>query len=784
MKGWIKMNNNTIEMPVLALRGITIFPGMMMHFDVKRPRSVAALEEAMKRDQRLFLAAQKMAQVEEPDPASDLYMDGNVTKIKQMIKLPSGIVRVLAEGVSRGRMVETFDDEPFLYADIETPEADTIMEASPEKEALVGAALDVVDGFFAINPNFSKEASIAIHAAKEVGALADAIGFHLISAIENKQSILANQEPVSRLKLAIKILHSEIEIARLKNEINSQVKVNIDQNQKEYYLREQLKVIQSELGDVQEMMDEADEYDERAKKLNASKEVKEKLAKEIKRFRRISPSSAEGAVARNYIETLLEIPWKKKTKESLDIKKAQEILDRDHYGLEKLKERVIEHLAVRQLSKGTDSPILCLVGPPGTGKTSVAQSIAKALNRKYVRISLGGVRDEAEIRGHRRTYIGAMPGRLVSALRQADTANPLILLDELDKMSSDFRGDPGAAMLEVLDSEQNSKFRDHYVEVPVDLSDVLFIATANDVRTIPSPLLDRLEMIPIHSYTENEKLHIAKEYLVDKQLEKHGMTADQFKISDKALSTVINCYTKEAGVRNLERRLGELCRKAAKEVLMNNKKRVQVGENNLKKYLGIPLYRTSELPEAPQVGIARGLAWTSVGGDTLSIEVNVMDGKGQFEITGQIGDVMKESAKAAISYIRSKADELDVPDDFYKTKDIHIHIPEGAVPKDGPSAGITMATAMISALSGVPVCHEVAMTGEITLRGRVLPIGGLKEKLLAAKRLGIKKVLVPCDNERDVEKISKEITSGLEIVYVQSMDDVMPHALVKEGEEK
>lgn len=773
------MERDTVTIPVLALRGINLFPKMMMHFDVKRVKSIASLDEAMKHEQKIFLVAQKKAHIEEPDPKMDLFMDGMIAKIKQMVKLPNNTVRVLVEGEKRAQLIEIIENETYLVGQVEVFDEDDSFIDPIEKEALLSAAREVVDIYLQINPNFSKEAIKTVHEADGVGALADAIAFHLVIALENKQSILANYDPISRLKLAIRIVHAEIEITKLKNDINHQVKLKIDQNQKEYFLREQMKVIQSELGENQEVTEEAQEYEAKAQKMNAPKEVKEKLLKEIKRFKKISPASSEGTVSRNYIETLLEMPWRKKTKEALDIIKAQEILDHDHYGLEKVKERVIEHLAVRQLSKGTDSPILCLVGPPGTGKTSIAKSIATALNRKYARISLGGVRDEAEIRGHRKTYIGAMPGRLVNALKQAESSNPLILLDEIDKMSNDFRGDPSSALLEVLDSEQNSKFRDHYVEVPVDLSDVLFIATANDARTIPRPLLDRMELIQINSYTENEKIHIAKNYLIPKQLEKHGLTSEQLRMSDKAIDTIITYYTKEAGVRHLERRIGEICRKAAKEVLTNKRKKIQISETNVKHYLGMAVFRYDELPEEPQIGIARGLAWTSVGGDTLSIEVNVMNGKGTFEITGQIGDVMKESAKAAISYIRSRAELLNIPKEFYKEKDIHIHIPEGAVPKDGPSAGITMATAMISALTEEAVCHELAMTGEITLRGRVLPIGGIKEKLLAAKRVGIKKVLVPYDNQRDVDKISKEITSGLEIVFVKSMDEVITHALIK-----
>lgn len=768
-----------IMLPVLALRGINLFPDMVMHFDVKREKSIEALENAMQKNQMVFLVAQKEAHLEEPNAKEDLYEYGAVAKIKQMIKLPKNIVRVLVVGEKRGKILDIAQEEPYIIAQIELLDQEGQVIDEIEQRAILSMAKETIEEFYKLNPKFAKETIDNIMKVEDVGKLADIIGYNLIGSLDNKQSLLAEADPIGRLKLAITILNAEIEVSKIKKDINDQVKSKLDKNQKDYFLREQIKVIQSELGENQSIEEELEEYLQRIKAIEASEEVIQRLEKEINRLKKIPLGSAEATVSRNYIETLLDMPWQKKTPESKDLQKAEAILDEDHYGLEKVKERVLEHLAVRQLSEKTDSPIICLVGPPGTGKTSIAKSIARALNRQYSRISLGGVRDEAEIRGHRKTYVGAMPGRIVNALKYAGTSNPLILLDEIDKMTSDFRGDPSSALLEVLDGEQNNKFRDHFIEVPVDLSDVLFIATANSVRNIPKPLLDRLELIEVTSYTENEKVHIAKRYLIPKQEEKHGIEKGQLIISDPIISTIINEYTKEAGVRNLERKIGEICRKVARQLYTNKKVSLRITNNNLKTYLGTPTYRFDKASEKPQVGIARGLAWTEFGGDTLSIEVNVMHGKGKFELTGQLGDVMKESAKAAISYIRSQCNLIDhMPTDFYENKDIHIHIPEGAVPKDGPSAGITMAVAMISALTKRPVSHEIAMTGEITLRGRVLPIGGLKEKLLAAKRAGIKKVLVPEANRRNIAEINKEILKGLDIVYVSDMKQVLEHALI------
>lgn len=771
------MEKTIMKIPLLALRGINVLPDMIIHFDVNRKKSVNALEEAMTNQQLIFLVAQKDAKEDEPS-TDDLYKIGTISKIKQLIKLPGNIIRVLVEGLDRGEIKKFVFEDPFIMTEVENIEKTSYEINEEEKEALLRITFESLEEYSSVNPQYSIETIKNMLGIRDIGKLADSIAANISISLENKQKILGEINPVERLKTTISILKNEIELSRIKKDIQIQVKQKIDKNQKEYFLREQLKVIQTELGDKYGLGEEVEKYTKRLKSLKAPKAVKEKIEKEIGRMKKIPNGSSEGVVVRNYIECLLDLPWNKKTKESKDIKKAEEILEKDHYGLKKVKERILEHLAVRKLSSKTDSPILCLVGPPGTGKTSIAKSIAQALNRKYVRISLGGVRDEAEIRGHRRTYIGAMPGRIVNGLKQAGSSNTLMLFDEIDKMSSDFRGDPSSALLEVLDSEQNNKFRDHYIELPVDLSDVLFIATANSIQTIPRPLLDRLELIEVSSYTANEKFHIATNHLIAKQMDKHGLKEGQLKISKNALKTLIDDYTKEAGVRNLERRIGEICRKAAKEVLVNNKEYIKITEQNIQKYLGIPIYTFDRIADKSQVGVVRGLAWTAVGGDTLSIEVNTMKGTGKFELTGQLGDVMKESAKAGISYIRSKTKELNIDEDFHKNIDIHIHIPEGAVPKDGPSAGITMATAMISALTDKPVKNDVAMTGEITLRGRVLPIGGLKEKLLAAKRAGIKKVLIPKDNTKNISEVDKEITNGLEIIYVANMDEVIEEAII------
>lgn len=767
------MGEQLITMPAVALRGLSILPGMVLHFDINRPRSVASVERAMVGDQKLFLVAQRHPEVVEPEQ-SDLYQIGSIALVKQMVKLPGKVVRVLVEGLERAELISLEEEGVALMAQVapltdQEEELDHLM-----KEAMVRILKEKLEEYGKVNPKLAKEAIPGLLLATELEELLDQIAVQLPWDYTIRQAVLEQDTISSRYEVVMQTLLAEMEIFRIKKEFQDKVKANIDQNQKEYILREQMKVIRQELGE--DGISDADDYRKRVGALKADKEVKEKLFKEIERFRIMPPGSQEANVLRTYVETLLELPWKKMSKDNDDIKHAQKILNEDHYGLEKVKDRILEYLAVRTLTKKGTSPIICLVGPPGTGKTSIARSVAKALNKKYVRISLGGVRDEAEIRGHRKTYVGAMPGRIAEGMRQAGVCNPLMLLDEIDKVSSDYKGDTSSALLEVLDGEQNVKFRDHYVETPIDLSQVLFIATANTTQTIPGPLLDRMEVIEVNSYTENEKFHIAKDYLVGKQRERNGLKEDQLIFSDASLEKIIHNYTREAGVRNLERRIGDVCRKAARQFLENKKKSIRVTESNLEKYLGKEKVTFEDANEEDQIGIVRGLAWTSVGGDTLQIEVNVMPGKGNLLMTGQLGDVMKESAQTALTYIRSVCPDYQVADDYFEKHDLHIHIPEGAVPKDGPSAGITMATAMLSAVTGRPVLAKVAMTGEITLRGRVLPIGGLKEKILAARMAHIKKVLVPDKNRPDMAELSKEITRGLEIVYVKSMEDVIPEA--------
>ena len=772
------MDNEIKSLPMVALRGMTIMPEMVVHFDVSRQRSIAAIQEAMTEEQKIFLTAQKSIDTENPG-IDDVYEIGTVGTIKQIIKLPKHIVRVLVAGETRGRLKEIEFADPYLRANIEIiDESDQDTPDDTNSEAMERSLKDMLIEYAAKNGKMSKESVTQLLDIKGLRKLVDEIAANIPLQYTDQQEILNETDIQKRYeKLSFRLVN-EVQIMNIKEEIQKKVKERVDKHQREYILREQLKLIREELGEDSTVSD-AEEFENSLKKLKAPKEVKEKLQKEINRFKSSLNSPAESGVIRTYIETLLEMPWDKASKDNNDIEYAKKVLDEDHYGLEQVKERILEFLAVRTLTKKGDSPILCLAGPPGTGKTSIARSLARAMKKQYVRISLGGVRDEAEIRGHRKTYVGAMPGRIANGIRMAGVKNPVMLLDEIDKVSTDYKGDTFSALLEVLDSEQNSKFRDHYLEVPLDLSEVLFITTANTLQTIPRPLLDRMEVIEISSYTENEKLHIAQEHLIPKQLEKHGLTPEQLTFSKHAIWKMARNYTKEAGVRQLEREIGNVCRKAAKEILTTDRRKISVTDRNIHRFLGKEKYTYQMANPAPEVGIVRGLAWTSVGGDTLQIEVNVMPGSGDLMLTGQLGDVMKESARAGISYIRSVSSRYDIPEDFFEKHDIHVHIPEGAVPKDGPSAGITMATAMLSAVTEKKVRSDLAMTGEITLRGRVLPIGGLKEKLLAAKSAGIKTVLVPKKNTVDVEELSAEITKGLEIIPVENMDEVLGAALTE-----
>lgn len=765
-----------MNMPAVALRGLTILPGMIAHFDISRERSLRAVEEAMEQDQKIYLVTQRNVDSEEPTQ-EDLYQMGIVADIKQVVRLQNDVVRILVDGISRAALLGFTGNEKYLEAEI--CYCDSNADSLPEdlREAMLLGVREAFHRYAAVVGKISKELIRQIDQYEDLEKLIDYVTNNLPVSYELKQQVLEAEDINDRYQVIVSLLLSQVEVISIKNELQKKVKVRVDKHQKEYVLREQLGVIREELGENADS--EADEYEKKLSELDAPDYVKEKTKKEIKRFRNMSSSSSESTVERGYIETVLELPWNKMSVDNKDLDHAAQVLDDDHYGLKDVKERILEFLAVRNLTSKGESPIICLVGPPGTGKTSIARSIASALEKKYVRISLGGVRDEAEIRGHRKTYIGAMPGRIVNGLRQAGVSNPLMLLDEIDKVSSDYKGDTSAALLEVLDSEQNCRFRDHYIEMPVDLSEVLFIATANEVSGIPKPLLDRMELIEVSSYTENEKFHIAKEHLVEKQKSKNGIKKEQLTITDSALKDIIRLYTREAGVRSLERTIGKLCRKAAREIFKDSEAAVKVTKTNLKTYLGNPKYSPEKKNDHAEVGIVRGLAWTSVGGVTLEVEVNVLPGKGELVLTGKLGDVMKESAQAALSYVRSISEGYGIDAEFYTKHDIHIHIPEGAVPKDGPSAGITMATAMLSAITDRPVRADVAMTGEITLRGRVLPIGGLKEKLLAAKVIGIKTVCIPKDNEKDLEEISKEITDGMEIVPVEKFSQVEKIAFVK-----
>lgn len=783
------------RLPLVALRDLTVFPNMVLHFDVKRSCSVQAVERSMLGNRKLMVVTQREASTEAP-VIEDLYAVGTIVTVRQVSRMQGNVVRVLVEGNVRARLDELYtvgehesayfeaavtvcgekNGQPEVRQETGQPETD---EREIEQAACRSHIRELIGQYAIFHPKVGKALGFCLEELEDIGKIIDAAIMNMPLATTEKQRVLEAVDVAERYRIAADLIYREIEIAKVKVKLTEGVKQRVDKNQREYVLREQLGYIREELGDDRTFSD-AEQFEEAVEKLKAKREVKERIRKEISRFKSVATSSSESAVERGYIETLLELPWDKMSKDNKDIDHAEQTLNRDHFGLEKVKERILEFLAVRCMTDHSDSTILCLVGPPGTGKTSIARSVAEALNKKYVRICLGGVRDEAEIRGHRRTYVGAMPGRIINGLRQAGVKNPLILLDEIDKVSSDYKGDTSSALLEVLDSEQNAHFRDHYIEIPVDLSEVFFIATANTTETIPRPLLDRMELIEVTSYTANEKFHIAKEHLLKKQFEKNGMANDMLTISDGALREIIRGYTREAGVRDLERKIGDICRKAARGLIQSKKKSVHVRTANLEKYLGKVKYHPDKRNESDEIGIVRGLAWTSVGGDTLQIEVNKMPGKGEIELTGQLGDVMKESAMAGISYIRSVGGQYHIAADCFKKHDFHIHIPEGAVPKDGPSAGITMATAILSAITGIPVRADLAMTGEITLRGRVLPIGGLKEKLLAAKTAGIRTVLVPKENQKDVTEISKEITNGLEIVYVESMDEVIGRAFVKE----
>lgn len=766
------------RLPLLPLRGLSIFPYMVLHFDVGREKSIRALEEAMINDQLIFLVTQKDAHTDLPT-TEDFHSVGTISKIKQLLKLPGDTIRVLVEGISRAEIKEIVSDEAYFLVDVmEFQESQG--EADLELEALRRSVLGVFDEYIKANPKVAPETLMTVSDIEDVSRFADVVASNLTVKIEEKQEILSLFDVKERLDKIYEILSRELEILEIERKINSRVRKQIDKSQKEYYLREQLKAIQRELGEKEGNGDDIDIYREKLSKLDVPDEVKDKVEKELDRLSKMSPGSPEVGVTRTYLDWIFDLPWNILTEDNLDIKNARKVLDEDHYGLKKVKERVLEYLAIRQLSQNMKGPILCLVGPPGVGKTSIAKSIARAMGRKFTRMSLGGVRDEAEIRGHRRTYIGAIPGRIIYSIKQAGSRNPLFLFDEIDKLASDFRGDPASALLEVLDSEQNKDFRDHYMELPFDLSKVMFLTTANSMDTIPAPLLDRMEIIQVSGYTEEEKLHIATDYLLPKQIKEHSLNKDNVIVTEAAMRAVINGYTREAGVRSLEREIAKIIRKCATQIVEHNKKTIRVTPGNLKKYLGISRFRYDMINKKHEIGVVTGLAWTAVGGDTLFIEVSLMPGSGKLELTGQLGDVMKESARAGLSYIRSRSDELGIDKDFSKNLDIHIHVPEGATPKDGPSAGITMTTALVSALTRKPVYRDLAMTGEVTLRGRVLPIGGLKEKVLAAKRAGIKTVIIPYENERDLEEIPEAVRRNMKFILASDMDEVLTHALVKD----
>ncbi|WP_017814091.1 endopeptidase La [Paenibacillus shenyangensis] len=769
--------NKARRFPLLPLRGLLVYPSMVLHLDVGRDKSVKALEKAMVDDNLILLCSQSEVNIEEPSP-DEIFKIGTIAKVRQMLKLPNGTIRVLVEGLERAEIIEYMDNEE--YYEVQARELTEEENNDPEVHALMRTVLTEFEHYINLSKKVTPETMAAVSDIEEPGRLADVITSHLVIKIKDKQHILEAVDIRMRLERLLDILHSEREVLELERKISQRVKKQMEKTQREYYLREQMKAIQKELGEKEGRAGEAEELRQQLSELTVPEKVQEKIEKEIDRLEKTPANSAEGGIIRNYLDWLLSLPWDKRTTDDLDLHHAEQILNEDHYGLDKPKERVLEYLAVQKLVKKLKGPILCLVGPPGVGKTSLARSIAKSLGREFVRISLGGVRDEAEIRGHRRTYVGAMPGRIIQGMRNAGSMNPVFLLDEIDKMASDFRGDPSAALLEVLDPEQNNTFSDHFVEVPFDLSNVMFVTTANSVQSIPRPLLDRMEMLYIPGYTELEKLQIGRQYLLPKQTEEHGLTAEQLEVGEDSLLKVVREYTRESGVRNLEQQIAALCRKAARAIVSDELEKVTITPDDIKDYLGVPKFRYGLVEKEDQIGSVTGLAWTEVGGETLTIEVTVVPGSGKLMLTGKLGDVMKESAQAAFSYTRSKAGELDIPTDFYEKNDIHIHIPEGAIPKDGPSAGITIATALISALTGRYVSKEVAMTGEITLRGRVLPIGGLKEKTLAAHRAGYKKILLPQDNERDLKDIPDSIKEELTFVPVATMDQVLEHALVRE----
>lgn len=763
-----------IIVPLLPLRGVLVYPTMVLHLDVGREKSVQALEKAMVDDHLIFLTTQKDISIDDPTE-EDVFHMGTLTKVKQMLKLPNGTIRVLVEGLKRAEVISFFDEVDYYLVSLRTYEDRETKDA--EDQALMRTMLDYFEQYIKMSKKISAETYSSVADIEEPGRMADIISSHLPLKLKEKQEILEIVDIKERMNRIIEILHNEKEVLNLEKKIGQRVKRSMERTQKEYYLREQMKAIQKELGEKEGKTGEIAELTEKIEQAGMPEHVKATALKELDRYEKVPSSSAESAVIRNYIEWLISLPWTKKTDDDLDIHKAERILNKDHYGLEKVKERVLEYLAVQQLTRSLKAPILCLAGPPGVGKTSLARSIATSLNRKFVRISLGGVRDESEIRGHRRTYVGAMPGRIIQGMRKAGTINPVFLLDEIDKMSSDFRGDPSAALLEVLDPEQNHNFSDHYIEEPYDLSKVMFIATANDLSTIPGPLRDRMEIITIAGYTELEKIHIAKDHLLPKQIKEHGLTKSQLQVREDAIQNVIRHYTREAGVRGLERQIAAICRKTAKIIVSGEKKRVVVSEKNVEEFLGKPKFRYGQAEMEDQIGVATGLAYTTVGGDTLHIEVSLSPGKGKLVLTGKLGDVMKESAQAAFSYVRSKAKELGIDENFHEKYDIHIHVPEGAVPKDGPSAGITIATALVSALSGKPIKKEVGMTGEITLRGRVLPIGGVKEKTLSAHRAGLTKIILPKENEKDIDDIPESVRDDLDFVLVSHVDEVLKHAL-------